>query len=69
MAFSRGEFQTIVIHEVHRAGAVSYQTIMNYYETEFWLGMTASPNRPDGIDIYKLFDNNIAYEIRLQKTL
>lgn len=67
--FKPNDFDTIVIDEVHHAGAASYQTIMNYFKPNFWLGMTASPDRPDGFDIYDLFDHNIAYEIRLQKAL
>lgn len=67
--FQPNEFQMIVIDEVHRAGASSYQAIMNYFKPDFWLGMTASPDRPDGFDIYQLFDHNIAYEIRLQQAL
>lgn len=55
--------------EVHRAGADSYQKIMEYFKPRFWLGMTASPDRTDGFDIYDLFDHNIAYEIRLQQAL
>lgn len=67
--FAPDEFQMIVIDEVHRAGSNSYKKIMDYFKPEFWLGMTASPDRPDGFDIYGLFDYNIAYEIRLQKAL
>lgn len=67
--FSRDEFDTIIIDEVHRAGAESYQRIMDYFRPKFWLGMTASPDRMDGFDIYNLFDHNIAYEIRLQQAL
>ena len=67
--FAIDEFDTIIIDEVHRAGAESYQRIMTYFQPKFWLGMTASPDRPDGFDIYKLFDHNIAYEIRLQQAL
>ena len=67
--FSKNEFSTIIIDEVHRAGAESYRKIMNYFTPNFWLGMTASPDRPDGFDIYALFDHNIAYEIRLQQAL
>ncbi len=62
-------FDLIVIDEVHRAGAGSYQRIMEHFAPKFWLGMTASPDRPDGFDIYGLFHNNIAYEIRLQNAL
>ena len=31
--------------------------------------MTATPERSDGIDIFKAFDYNIAYEIRLKKAM
>lgn len=67
--FARNEFDTIIIDEVHRAGSESYIKIMDYFKPKFWLGMTASPDRMDGFDIYELFDYNIAYEIRLQQAL
>ena len=67
--FSPDEFDYIVIDEVHRAGAESYQRIFNYFKPKLYLGMTATPDRSDGYDIYKLFDYNIAYEIRLQQAL
>ena len=63
------EFEWICIDEVHRAGAESYKKIMDYFKPKFWFGMTASPERTDGFDIFKLFDHNIAYEIRLQHAL
>ncbi|SHK84352.1 Superfamily II DNA or RNA helicase [Selenomonas ruminantium] len=67
--FSPDAFDYIVIDEVHRAGAESYQRIINYFKPRMYLGMTATPDRSDGYDIYKLFDYNIAYEIRLQQAL
>jgi len=67
--FKRDEFTFIVIDEVHRVGAESYQRIINYFEPEFLLGMTASPERTDNYDIFALFHHNIAYEIRLQQAL
>lgn len=67
--FQPDEFEIIIIDEVHRAGAKSYQRIMEYFQPKFWLGMTASPDRTDGFDIYKSFDHNIAYEISLQQAL
>lgn len=67
--FERDEFDYIVIDEVHKVGALSYQKIFNYFKPKFWLGMTASPERTDGFDIYELFDHNIAHEIRLQEAL
>lgn len=67
--FLPDHFDTIVVDEVHRAGANSYQKIMSYFKPNFYLGMTASPERTDGFDIFALFDHNIAYEIRLQQAL
>lgn len=67
--YSPDEFDWICIDEVHRAGSESYQKIMEYFNPKFWLGMTASPERTDGFDIFRLFDHNIAYEIRLQHAL
>src|SRR5206468_198733 len=43
--------------------------ITNYFKPKFLLGMTATPERTDGFDIFKQFDYNIAYEIRLHKAL
>ena len=67
--FKKDEFDYIVIDEVHRAGAPSYQKIMDYFTPRFYLGMSASPDRTDDFDIYQLFDHNIIYEIRLKKAL
>lgn len=69
LRFQKDEFQMIIIDEAHRVGAKSYQKIIDYFEPDFWLGMTASPERTDGFDVYKAFDHNIAYEIRLQQAL
>ena len=67
--YDRNHFDYIIIDEVHKAGAWTYQKIFNYFQPKFWLGMTASPERTDGYNIYDLFDNNIAHEIRLQEAL
>jgi superfamily II DNA or RNA helicase/HKD family nuclease len=67
--FSPDYFDYIVIDEVHRSGAVSYRTILDHFNPNFLLGMTATPERTDGYDIFKAFDYNIAYEIRLHKAL
>lgn len=67
--FKPYEFDYIVIDETHRAGAESYKKIMMYFKPKFLLGMTATPERTDGYDIFGAFDNTIAYEIRLHKAL
>ncbi|MGV3088565.1 DEAD/DEAH box helicase [Streptococcus suis] len=68
-AFDPTFFNYILIDEVHKAGADSYKKVMNYFQPDFYLGMTATPERTDGQNIYELFDYNIAYEIRLQEAL
>lgn len=67
--FSKEEFNYIIIDEVHKAGANSYQELVNYFKPQFLLGMSATPERSDDFDIYKMFDYNIAYEIRLQQAM
>lgn len=67
--FKEDEFDIIVIDEAHRIGANSYQKIIQYFKPKLLLGMTASPERTDGYDVYKEFNHNIAYEIRLEQAL
>ena len=67
--FTEDYFDYILIDEVHKAGADSYKKVMAHFNPEFFLGMTATPERTDGQNIYELFDYNIAYEIRLQDAL
>lgn len=67
--FERDAFDYIIVDEVHRAGAASYEKVLNYFKPKFLLGMTATPERTDGYDIYRLFNHTIAYEIRLNQAL
>ncbi len=67
--FSKNHFDYIIIDETHRSGADSYLRLIDYFEPKFLLGMTATPERTDGNDIFQLFDHNIAYEIRLNKAM
>lgn len=68
-SFDKTTFDYIVIDEVHKAGAKTYQKIVNYFTPKFLLGMTATPERSDDFDIFKMFNYNIAYEIRLNQAL
>ena len=67
--FAKDHFDYIIIDESHRSGAVSYQRLIDHFEPDFLLGMTATPERTDGNDIFRLFDHNIAYEIRLNRAM
>ena len=67
--FNSDAFSYMIVDEVHRAAAPSYSKILSYFTPDFLLGLTATPTRPDGESIYKLFDYNIAYEINLSDAL
>lgn len=62
-------FDYILIDEVHRSGASGYRRIIDHFSPDFLLGLTATPERTDGFNVYELFDFNVPYEIRLQKAL
>ena len=62
-------FDYILIDEVHHVGAQTYQKVLNHFKPKFLLGMTATPDRTDGYDVYKLFNYNIAYDIRLKEAM
>ncbi|WP_210410162.1 DUF3427 domain-containing protein [Nesterenkonia sp. NBAIMH1] len=62
-------FDYVLIDEVHRAGAATYQRILERLQPDFLLGMTATPERSDGFNIFELFDYTVPYEIRLNGAL
>ena len=67
--FNADTFDYVVIDESHRAAASSYKKFTDYFSPKVLLGMTATPERTDGGDVFGLFDHNVAYEIRLQQAL
>lgn len=67
--FDPDSFDFIIVDEVHRAGAESYLRTLDHFQPAFLLGLTATPERTDGFNVFELFDYNVAYEIRLQKAL
>lgn len=67
--FDRKEFDYIIIDECHHAVANTYKRIIDYFEPEFLLGLTATENRMDNKDVVELFGNNIPYELRLRDAI
>ena len=67
--FDKHSFDYIIIDEAHHAAAESYRKILNYFEPEFLLGITATPERMDGEDVFALFDQNVPYELRLRDAI
>lgn len=68
-SFSRGDFDYIVIDEAHHSTSPTYEKVLNYFNPRFLLGITATPERCDTGNIFDVFDNNVALEIRLNEAL
>jgi len=67
--FNKDEFDYIIFDEAHRLGNNQTRKVFEYFNPKFTLGMTATPERMDGYDIFKLFNYNIACEIRLNDAM
>ena len=67
--FAKDFFNYIVIDEFHHAINEQYQRIVNYFNPQFLLGLTATPERMDGRNIYEICDYNVSYEISLKEAI
>lgn len=67
--FGKEEFEYIIYDEAHHTTSPSYQIVMNYFNPKFMLGMTATPERSDNMNVFELFNNNVAIEVRLHEAL
>ena len=59
-------FDYVVIDEFHHAVNDQYRRIVEYFRPQFLLGLTATPERMDGKNIYEICDYNVPYEISLK---
>jgi superfamily II DNA or RNA helicase/HKD family nuclease len=55
----------IVVDEFHHAAAASYRRLLEHHQPRVWLGLTATPERSDGLDVTRLFGGRFSAEIRL----
>ncbi len=58
-------FDVVVVDEFHHAAAPSYRRLLAHLRPVELLGLTATPERSDGLDILGHFDGRIAAELRL----
>lgn len=63
--FAPDEFDYIVIDEFHHAAAKSYRKVIDHFEPQFLLGLTATPERMDGADLFSLCGDNLVFECGL----
>jgi len=62
-------FDVVVVDEFHHAEAATYRRLLDRVRPRELLGLTATPERADGVDVRSFFDNRTAYEQRLWDAL
>ena len=58
-------FDVVIIDEFHHAAAPSYRKLLDHLRPHELLGLTATPERADGLPVLQWFDERIAAELRL----
>jgi len=58
-------FDVVIVDEFHHAAAPSYHALLDHVKPLELLGLTATPERSDGLPLLGWFDNRIAAELRL----
>jgi superfamily II DNA or RNA helicase len=61
----RSHFDVVIVDEFHHAAAPSYRALLDHVSPRELLGLTATPERSDGLDILSYFDGRIAAELRV----
>ncbi|MCT2534774.1 DEAD/DEAH box helicase family protein [Aquibacillus koreensis] len=61
--FPTDYFDLIVVDEFHHAAAKTYNRVLDYFNPKFLLGITATPDRMDGKDVYAICDGNVAFQL------
>ena len=67
--FQKDYFDYIVLDETHHAAAATYERMLNHFNPQILLGLTATPERMDGKSILTWFNNRMAYELRLDEAI
>src|SRR5699024_1001315 len=62
-------WDVLVIDEFHHAAAVTYRRLLDRFNANEVLGLTATPERADGVDVREFFEGRTAYEPRLWDAL
>lgn len=62
-------YDFIIVDEFHHASAPSYRELLSYYKPKVLLGLTATPERSDGVDVTRYFDYRPSSEIRLPEAI
>ncbi len=64
-AIDPSHFDVVIVDEFHHAAAASYERLLTRLQPAELLGLTATPERADGLPILHWFGDRIAAELRL----
>jgi superfamily II DNA or RNA helicase/HKD family nuclease len=67
--FPTDAFEVVVIDEFHHAEAATYRKLVDHLAPTELLGLTATPERTDGVDVRAFFDGRTAAELRIWDAL
>lgn len=68
-ALGENHFDYVIVDEAHHGTANSYRPLFENLAPRILLGLSATPERMDGVSILPDFDNRFAAEIRLPEAL
>lgn len=58
-------FDVVIVDEFHHAAATTYRALLDHVRPAELLGLTATPERSDGLPVLDWFEGRIAAELRL----
>ncbi len=68
-ALAPDRFDVVVVDEFHHAETKSYRRLLDRVQPIELLGLTATPERADGVDVREFFGGHVAAELRLWDAL
>ncbi len=63
------QFDVVIVDEFHHSAAASYEALLDHLRPTHLLGLTATPERTDGLDVLRWFGDRISIELRLWDAL
>ncbi|KGA94803.1 hypothetical protein LptCag_2237 [Leptospirillum ferriphilum] len=63
------QFDYVVIDEIHHGMAPTYRRLLETLKPRILLGLTATPERSDGLDVRRYFNDRMAADIRLGEAI
>jgi type I site-specific restriction endonuclease len=62
-------FDYIIVDEAHHGVAPTRERVLNHFNPKFYLGLTATPNRTDGQDIFEFYNDTTAIYLPLERAV